>query len=131
MYNQKILDIFKNPYNAGGLHGANGIGKVTQESTGDVVKIYIKVNENGVIEESRFKTMGCVPSIVASSILTELAVDKSLEVAGEITYEDILEVMGDLEEEKYIFVKLAIDALKVAIQDYYKKKEKEEKSKKM
>ena len=130
MYNQKILEIFKNPANAGGLHGANGIGKVTEEKFKDVVKIYIKVNENEVIDEARFKTMGGVVSIVASSVITELATGKNLEEANVICVDDIISVIGEIEEEKYVFVELAIDGLKTAIAEYYKKKEKEEKAEK-
>ena len=130
MYNQKILDIFKNPANAGGLHGANGIGKAISDDQKEVVKLYIKIDENQFIEEARFKTMGGVISIVASSVLTELITGKSLEELDLVTANDILEVLGEVEESKLYNVNLVIEALNLAIVDYYKKKEKEEKENK-
>lgn len=127
MYNQKVLDIFRNPANVGGLHGANGIGKAVDPTIKDVVKIYIKVNENEVIEEARFKTMGGVISIVASSIITELITGKSIEELNNISAFDILEVIGDVDDNKLVNVNLAIEAVNLALVDYNKKKEKKEK----
>lgn len=127
MYNQKILDIFKNPANAGGLHGANGIGKAIEPNLKDVVKLYIKVDDNQVVEEARFKTMGGVISIVASSVLTELITGKTLEELNLVTTNDILDVIGEVEENKIDNLNLVIESLQLAVADYYKKKEKEEK----
>ena len=92
MYNQKVLEIFKNPLNAGGLQGANGVAKVASEKYGDVVRIYLKVDENQVIENARFKAMGGVVTIVACNILCDLIKGKTLEGASAVTVEDIVEI---------------------------------------
>ena len=125
MYNQKVLDIFRNPINAGGLQGANGVAKCINETFGDTVKIYLKINEDEVIEQARFKTMGCVASITCSSVLTQIVTKKSLDEALELTSNNILDVIGSLPEDKLQFCDLCISALKDAILDYYKRKEKE------
>lgn len=130
MYNQKVLEIFKNPANAGGLHGANGIGKAIEPVLKDVVKLYIKVDENQVVEEARFKTMGGVISIVASSVLTELITGKNLEELNNVSANDILDVIGEVDNNKLVNVNLVIESLALAIADFYKKKEKEEKENK-
>ncbi len=127
MYNQKVLEIFKNPKNAGGLHGANGVAKIIDKISGDVFKIYLKIDKNtNIIEEAKFKTMGCVASIVCSSVLTELVANKSIEQAKLISAQDILNVIGDLPNEKLFLLNTCIDLLNLAIADYFKKLEKEQ-----
>ena len=126
MYNQKVLEIFKNPLNAGGLQGANGVAKVASEKYGDVVRIYLKVDENQVIENARFKAMGGVVTIVACNILCDLIQGKTLEGASAVTVEDIVEITGQLPDEKVGVLYTVFQAFKDAITDYYKRKEKEE-----
>ncbi len=126
MYNQKVLEIFKNPLNAGGLQGANGVAKVASEKYGDVVRIYLKVDENQVIENARFKAMGGVVTIVACNILCDLIKGKTLEGASAVTVEDIVEITGQLPDEKVGVLYTVFQAFKDAITDYYKRKEKEE-----
>ncbi len=126
MYNQKVLEIFKNPLNAGGLQGANGVAKVASEKYGDVVRIYLKVDENQVIENARFKAMGGVVTIVACNILCDLIKGKTLEEASAVTVEDIVEITGQLPDEKVGVLYTVFQAFKDAITDYYKRKEKEE-----
>lgn len=127
MYSDKILEIFKNPRNAGGLQGANGVGKAETSNSSDIIKLYIKVNEEGIVTESKFKTFGCVASMVCSSVMTEIVVNKTIEDLLELTENDILEVLGEIPEEKTYAVSLALEALNNTLQDYYKRKEKEEK----
>ena len=127
MYSDKILEIFKNPRNAGGLQGANGVGKAETSNSSDIIKLYIKVNEDGVVTESKFKTFGCVASMVCSSVITEIVVDKTIEELTELAENDILDVIGEMPEEKTYAVSLTLEALNNALQDYYKRKEKEEK----
>ena len=127
MYNQKVLDIFKKPTNAGGLHGANGTAKLVDKNCGDVFKIYLKINkETNIIEEAKFKTMGCVASIVGSSVLTELVAGISIEQAKLITRQDILNIIEDLPIEKLVLLDDCVETLNLAILDYYKKLEKEQ-----
>ncbi len=129
MYNQKVLEIFKNPNNAGGLHGANGTAKLVDKTCGDVFKIYLKINKDtSVIEEAKFKTMGCVASIACSSVLTELVTNKSIEQAKLLTSQDILNVLGELPSEKIFLADVCIETLNLAIADYFKKLEKEQKA---
>ena len=127
MYTQKTLDIFKNPQNAGGLQGANGVGKYVDPTFGDVIKFYLKINEKEVIEQARFKTMGGVVSIAASSLVTELVKGLSLKQAKELDEGDILEVLEQVSQEKFCLLTSVIEALHESIEEYYRRKEKEEK----
>ena len=85
MYSNKILEIFKNPSNAGGLQGANGLGKYIDEACGDQVKIYLKIDDNQEIDEARFKTMGSVGTIVASSAICQAIIGMNLDEAKALT----------------------------------------------
>ncbi len=129
MYNQKVLDIFKNPINAGGLQGANGVAKVVNEKFGDVVRIYLKINDDKIIEVARFKAMGCVATIVSCNVLCDLIKNKNLDEAQLIGAEDIVEVLGELPDEKVELLGTVIQTFKDAVSDYYKRKEREEKEK--
>jgi len=129
MYSEKVLEIFKNLPHAGGLQGASGVGKYVDDISGDQVKIYIKTDENNIITDAHFKTMGSVASIVASSVLCGniigLSISKAQELDEIIVYDNI-----DLPEDKKEYVQFVIMALKIAIGDFYKQKEKEEKESK-
>ena len=126
MYNQKVLDIFRNPLNAGGLQGANGVAKVTSEKFGDVVRIYLKINESEVIENARFKAMGCVATIVISNVLCDLVKGKTLEEAKLVTAEDVVEILGQLPEEKISLIGTVFEAFHDAVGEYYKRKQREQ-----
>ncbi len=126
MYNQKVLDIFRNPLNAGGLQGANGVAKVTSEKFGDVVRIYLKINESEVIENARFKAMGCVATIVISNVLCDLIKGKTLEEAKLVTAEDVVEILGQLPEEKVSLIGTVFEAFHDAVDEYYKRKQREQ-----
>lgn len=129
MYSNKIFEIFKNPSCAGGLQGANGIGKYIDEVCGDFVKIYLKVNENQEIQEARFKTMGSVGTIVASSVLCGLLAGMNITDAQTLSAENILEVTGEYPQDKKCSLDFAIRGLNLAIADYFQKLEKEDKPK--
>ena len=124
MYTQKTLDIFRNPSNAGGLQGADGVAKKIDKTFGDVFKFYLKIDNNAV-KQARFKTMGCVVSIAASSVITELVAEKTLDEVKELDESDVLEVLGEVPHERFCLLTTAIDTLKEAVQEYYKKLEKE------
>ena len=127
MYTQKLLDIFRNPQNAGGLQGANGVSRFVDETYGDVIKFYLKVNEETeIIEQARFKTMGGVVAIAASSLVTELVVGMSLEDAKELDEGSLLEVFEQVPQEKFCVLSSVIASLNEAIAEYYAEKEKEE-----
>lgn len=121
MYSEKVLEHFKNPHNVGKLDDADGIGTVGNRACGDVMKLYIKVADNRIVD-IKFETMGCAAAIATSSIITDLAKGKTIEEALKITKNDIVEELEGLPPVKVHCSLLAIDALHAAIQDYQEKK---------
>lgn len=130
MYNKTILDRFQNLEYAGGLRGANGTGKAGDSECGDLIKIYILVDDNEKIQTAKFKTYGKVCTIVASDIACQLIERKDLQHALSVSAMDILDEMGEVPTEKQYCASMAEEAVKNAVEDYYKKKEKEEKNQK-
>lgn len=126
MYSDKILELFKNPLNAGGLQGANGVGKYTDNACGDNIKLYLKI-DNDVISEARFKTLGSAGTIVACSAICSCALDCTLDEAKMIDFARIQEVTGEYPKDKQYCLEYAIKALNLAIEDYYEKIEKAQK----
>jgi len=120
MYNDKVLNIFESPKNAGVLKGANGTGKVGNARCGDIMKIYIYVNGNGVIEDAKFKTFGCVSAIASSDVACDLIKGKTIEQALKVTNKDVLNILGGLPEVKIHCSVLAKEAIESAVKDYYK-----------
>lgn len=127
MYNAKVLEIFKNPKNVGSLKGANGIGKVGNAACGDIMKIYLKISDDGIIEDAKFKTFGCAAAITTTSVATELIKGKTIEEALQVKNSQIVEILGGLPAQKIHCSILAEEAIKTAVDDYYKRKEKAEK----
>ena len=127
MYNPKVMEIFKNPKNVGSLKGANGIGKVGNAACGDVMKIYLKINDNGIIEDAKFKTFGCAAAITSTSVATEMIKGRTIEEALQVKNSEIIEYLGGLPAQKIHCSILAEEAIRAAVEDYYKKKEKEAK----
>ncbi|NLJ80202.1 MAG: Fe-S cluster assembly scaffold protein NifU [Firmicutes bacterium] len=117
MYSEKVMDHFRNPRNVGELSQADGIGEVGNARCGDIMKLWIKV-ENGVISDLRFKTFGCGAAIATSSMITEIAKGKTLDEAENITDNLIAEALDGLPPLKMHCSNLAADALKAAIADY-------------
>ena len=117
MYNEKIMDHFQNPRNAGDMDSPDGVGTVGNPECGDVMRLYIKV-ENEVITDVRFKTFGCGAAIASSSYATELIKGKTIEEALQYTRDDISDGLGGLPEKKVHCSNLAVDALKAAVEDY-------------
>lgn len=121
-YSKKVLDHFKNPRNVGKIENADGIGKVGNIICGDVMWIYIKVenkNKKEIIKDIKFETFGCVAALATSSALTELAKGKTLEKALEIKKDDIIDYLGGLPGIKIHCSLLAVDGLSEAIYDYF------------
>jgi len=129
MYSNRILELFNSPSYAGGLQGANAIGKYVDQACGDTVKLYLKVNDN-VITEAKFKTMGSVATIVISSALCSCLLECSLEEALNIDKKRIKEITGEFPEDKQYAFEIVFNALKNAVDDYYARLLKEEKKKK-
>lgn len=126
LYNEHVMEIFQNPKNVGLLHGANGVGVSEDVKGGEIVKVYIKV-ENNVITDSKFKTFGGVTAIVASSIATELIKERTLEDSLLLSQDEILQIIGKLSEDKAKSINLVINAVKLAVKNYKEKLEKEAK----
>lgn len=121
MYNDTVLDHFANPRNVGSIPDADGTGQSGNPVDGDKIRIYIKVN-NETLSDVRFKTFGCAAAIAASSMLTVLAIGKTLEDAMNITNDDVAESLGGLPPKKLECSNIAADALHDAINDYRNKK---------
>jgi len=121
MYSEKVLDHFRNPRNVGEIEDPDGVGTVGNPVCGDVMSIYIKVNDDK-IEDIKFRTFGCGAAIATTSMTTELAKGKTLDEAMEITREKVAEKLGGLPPVKMHCSNLAADALHEAIEDYRKKK---------
>lgn len=124
MYNPKVLEIFKNPKNVGTLRGANGVGIVGNAACGDIMKIYLKISDEGVIEDAKFKTFGCAAAIVTTSVATELIIGKTIEEALAIKNSQIVEILGGLPTFKIHCSVLAEEAIHAAVSNYYKRKAK-------
>ncbi|HML06086.1 MAG TPA: Fe-S cluster assembly scaffold protein NifU [Methanobacterium sp.] len=130
MYSDKVMEHFQNPRNVGEIEDADGVGTVGNPTCGDLMTIYIKVKDN-VIEDIKFKTFGCGAAIATSSMVTEMAMGKTIEEALEITRNDVAENLEGLPPVKMHCSNLAADALHAAIDNYKenigeKKKEKTE-----
>ncbi len=122
MYSQKVMEHFTNPRNVGEIKDASGVGTVGNPSCGDIMKMYIKV-ENGIITDVKFQTFGCGAAIATSSITTEMAIGKTVEEALRLTRGDIADALGGLPPIKMHCSNLAADALKAAIEDYHARQE--------
>jgi nitrogen fixation protein NifU and related proteins len=123
-YSDKVLDHYENPRNVGSFDKADssvGTGMVGAPACGDVMKLQIRVNEQGVIEDAKFKTYGCGSAIASSSLLTEWVKGKTLDEAGKIKNTQIAEELA-LPPVKIHCSVLAEDAIKAAIADYQKKR---------
>ncbi len=118
MYSEKVMDHFANPRNSGEMEDADGVGTVGNPTCGDLMTIYIKVKDD-IIEDISFQTFGCGAAIATSSMITELAVGKTLEEALQITRNDVAEELDGLPPVKMHCSNLAADALKAAIENYY------------
>ena len=123
-YSEKVLDHYENPRNVGSFDKGDlqvGTGMVGAPACGDVMKLQIKVSENGIIEDAKFKTYGCGSAIASSSLLTEWVKGKTLDEAREIKNTDIAEELA-LPPVKIHCSVLAEDAIKAAIEDYQGKR---------
>ena len=126
MYTEQVMDHFMNPRNVGEIEDANGVGTVGNAKCGDIMKIYIKV-ENDVIVDVKFKTFGCGAAIATSSRATEMVKGKTIEEALKVTNKMVADSLGGLPPVKMHCSVLAEEALHAAIQDYKDRLEKGEK----
>jgi len=120
LYSKKVIEHFQSPRNVGEIKDADGVGTVGNPSCGDIMKMYIKV-DNGIITDIKFKTFGCGAAIATSSITTEMVRGKSIEEAEKLTRNQVAEALGGLPPIKMHCSNLATDALKAALDDYRRK----------
>lgn len=123
-YSEKVMDHFSNPRNVGKLDDADGVGEVGNAKCGDIMKIYLKIND-GVITDVKFNTFGCGAAIATSSIATEMIKGKTIEEALKLTNKAVIEALDGLPPAKVHCSVLAEEAVKAAIADYYKKQGRE------
>lgn len=119
IYSKKVIKLFKNPKNVGEMKNPDAVGTVGNPSCGDVMKVYIKVDKNkNTIKDIKFQTMGCAAAIATSSMITELAKNKTLEQAKKISNQDVAKELGGLPPIKMHCSNLAASALNQAIKNY-------------
>lgn len=122
MYTEKVLDHFSKPRNMGEVEGANGVGMVGNAKCGDIMQMFIKVNDDGIIEDVGFKTFGCGAAIATSSMATELIKGKSVEEALKLSNAAVVEALEGLPPQKIHCSVLAEEAVRAAVEDYEKRK---------
>jgi len=122
MYSEKVMDHFSNPRNVGEIEDADGVGEVGNPACGDMMTIYIKVND-GKLADVKFKTFGCGAAIATSSMVTEMAMGMTIEEALAITRDSVADALDGLPPVKLHCSNLAADGLHAAIEDYLNKKE--------
>ncbi|MBE6837709.1 MAG: Fe-S cluster assembly scaffold protein NifU [Ruminococcus sp.] len=118
IYSEKVMDHFANPRNVGVIEDADGVGEVGNAKCGDIMKMYLKVNE-GVITDVKFQTFGCGAAVATSSMATELIKGKSIDEALKLTNKAVVEALDGLPPAKLHCSVLAEEAMKTAISDYY------------
>lgn len=122
MYSEKVMKHFKSPHNMGEIKNADGIGKIGNPTCGDIMYCYIKVGKNDkgeeILTDIKVKTFGCVAAIATSSMVTDLAMGKTLEEAKKISKDNVKDALSGLPASKVHCSNLAADALHKAIEDY-------------
>jgi len=126
LYSEKVMDHFQNPRNVGEIEDADGVGEIGNPVCGDIMKLYIKVKDNRILD-AKFKTFGCGAAIATSSMITELVKGKTLEEAERISKNTVAEALDGLPPVKMHCSNLAADALQKAIEDFKSKRNPKEK----
>ena len=120
LYSEKVMDHFMHPRNVGTIDGADGVGEVGNAKCGDIMKIYLKI-ENDIIEDVKFETFGCGSAIATSSMATELIKGKPIEEALQLSNKAVVEALDGLPAHKIHCSVLAEEAVRAAVKDYYDK----------
>lgn len=122
MYTEQVMEHFTNPRNVGEIPDADGIGEVGNAKCGDIMKMYMKINDEGVIEDIKFKTFGCGAAVATSSMATEMVKGKTIEEALKLTNKAVAEALDGLPPVKMHCSVLAEEAIQAALTDYYTRK---------
>lgn len=121
MYNEKVMEVFRNPKNVGEIENPDGVGRVGNASCGDIMEIQLKI-ENDIIVDAKFRTFGCAAAIATSSTATEMVKGMTVEDALKLTNKKVVETLGGLPAQKLHCSVLAEEAIKKAIENYLSKK---------
>ncbi|MCR4564432.1 MAG: Fe-S cluster assembly scaffold protein NifU [Clostridiales bacterium] len=121
LYSEKVMDHFMNPRNVGQIENADGVGEVGNARCGDIMKIFLKINKDGIIEDVKFNTFGCASAIASSSMATEMIKGQPVSKALELTNKAVVEALDGLPAIKIHCSVLAEEAVKAAVKDYYDK----------
>lgn len=121
MYTEKVMDHFTNPRNVGEIENASGVGTVGNAKCGDIMRIYLDIDETGIINDVKFKTFGCGAAVATSSMATELVKGKSVQEALQITNKAVMEALDGLPPVKVHCSLLAEEAIHAALWDYAEK----------
>ena len=122
MYTEKVMDHFSCPRNVGEIENASGVGEVGNAKCGDIMKMYLEIDENEVITDVKFKTFGCGAAVATSSIATEMIKGKTIAEAEMLTNKAVVEALEGLPPSKIHCSVLAEEAVKAALDDYRRKK---------
>ena len=121
MYSEKVMDHFQNPRNVGEMENPSGVGTVGNAKCGDIMRMYLDIDENGIIKEAKFKTFGCGAAVATSSMATELVAGKTVQEALEVTNKAVMEALDGLPPVKVHCSLLAEQAIHAALWDYAQK----------
>ena len=119
LYSEKVMEHFRNPRNVGKIDDADGVGEVGNAKCGDIMRMYIKVDDNGIITDVKFNTFGCGSAIATSSMATELIKGKTVREALELSNKAVVEALDGLPVHKLHCSVLAEQAVRAAVKDYY------------
>lgn len=122
LYSDKVMDHFEHPRNVGSLPDANAVGQVGNPKCGDIMKMYLNIDDNGVITDVKFQTFGCGSAIATSSMATEMIKGKTIQQAMELTNAAVAEALDGLPGYKMHCSVLAEEAIKAALADYYRRR---------
>ena len=121
-YSAKVMEHFAAPHNVGVIEDANGVGEVGNAKCGDIMKMYLKINDDEIIEDVKFQTFGCGSAIASSSMATEMIMGKPVSEALELTNKAVVEALDGLPAVKVHCSVLAEQAVRAAVKDYYDRK---------
>ena len=120
-YSEKVMDHFNHPRNVGEMENPSGVGTVGNAKCGDIMRMYLDIDENGIIKEAKFKTFGCGAAVATSSMATELVAGKTVQEALEVTNKAVMEALDGLPPVKVHCSLLAEQAIHAALWDYAQK----------
>lgn len=121
MYSEKVMDHFNNPRNVGEIEDASGVGTVGNAKCGDIMRMYLDIDDNGIIQDVKFKTFGCGAAVATSSMATEMVIGKTVQEALEVTNVAVMEALDGLPPVKVHCSLLAEEAIHAALWDYAEK----------